>query len=219
MPLPVQDMTQAHNFVMSVRDAIQSKKKKGGLMDLKNPLYICLAVVLLPLLATRASADCNLQDSTVHVRSNIYELAKTPSGQKTIDSLRKGVAAMMNRSETDPTSWLSQANIHGIAPGDNTPPLPLWSNCQHGTYFFFSWHRMYLYFFERILRKASGDPNFALPYWNYSAPVQSALPEPFRLPADSSISDKSMGHSNRSRTITSMCGSAAEARPERRPRV
>jgi hypothetical protein len=155
-------------------------------MDSRNSLRICLMVVVLALLATRASADCNLQDSTVHIRSNIYELAKNPSGQKTIDSLRKGVAAMMNRPETDPTSWLSQANIHGIAPGDNTAPLSLWSNCQHGSYFFFSWHRMYLYFFERILRKASGDPNFALPYWNYSDPVQAALPEPFRSPADSS---------------------------------
>ncbi|MGH7262080.1 MAG: tyrosinase family protein [Nitrospiraceae bacterium] len=39
-----------------------------------------------------------------------------------------------------------------------------WNTCQHGSYFFLSWHRMYLYYFERILREASRDPNFALPY-------------------------------------------------------
>jgi hypothetical protein len=51
------------------------------------------------------------------------------------------------------------------------------------SFFFLSWHRMYIYFFERILRAASGDPNLALPYWNYSDPAQRALPVPFREPA------------------------------------
>jgi tyrosinase len=142
--------------------------------------------LILLLAAARANADCSLSDPTVHVRRDIYHLAKTPAGQATIDSLRKGVSAMMRRPESDPTSWLSQANIHGIAPGDATHPLELWSNCQHGSFFFFSWHRMYLYFFERILRKASGDPDFGLPYWNYSDPTESVLPDSFRTPADRS---------------------------------
>jgi tyrosinase len=46
---------------------------------------------------------------------------------------------------------------------------------------------MYLYYFERILRAASGDPNLTLPYWNYSDPNDPnarALPLPFRQPAD-----------------------------------
>ena len=43
---------------------------------------------------------------------------------------------------------------------------------------------MYIYHFERILRAASGDPEFALPYWNYSVPAQRALPSIFREPAD-----------------------------------
>jgi hypothetical protein len=51
----------------------------------------------------------------------------------------------------------------------------VWGMCQHtdsGTAAganmqFFTWHRMYLKYFERVMRKASGDPNFTLPYWNY----------------------------------------------------
>lgn len=44
---------------------------------------------------------------------------------------------------------------------------------------------MYLYYFERILRQASGDPTLALPYWNYSDAVeQRLLPQPFRIPND-----------------------------------
>jgi hypothetical protein len=46
---------------------------------------------------------------------------------------------------------------------------------------------MYLYYFERILRAATGDPDFALPYWNYSNeanPNARQIPLPYREPAD-----------------------------------
>ncbi|KZN55264.1 tyrosinase family protein [Pseudoalteromonas luteoviolacea] len=47
-----------------------------------------------------------------------------------------------------------------------------WQQCQHGSWFFLPWHRMYLYFFERIVRKTivdlNGPEDWALPYWNYS---------------------------------------------------
>jgi hypothetical protein len=98
-----------------------------------------------------------------------------------IEALKKGIQVMKDRDPDDPTSWLYQANIHG------TIDLPMkdgWSQCQHGSFFFLSWHRMYVYYFERILRKASGSPDFALPYWNYSLPSQRALPAIFRIPAD-----------------------------------
>jgi tyrosinase len=49
----------------------------------------------------------------------------------------------------------------------------MWDTCQaHGPTddenFFLPWHRMFVYFFERIVRKASDNPEFTLPYWNYS---------------------------------------------------
>ena len=47
---------------------------------------------------------------------------------------------------------------------------------------FWPWHRMYVFFFERICRKLSGDPAFALPYWNYHDPNARTLPEEFRIP-------------------------------------
>lgn len=46
---------------------------------------------------------------------------------------------------------------------------------------------MYLYFFERIVRAASGDPNFALPYWDYGGPIaHRTIPPPFRAPSNAS---------------------------------
>ncbi len=112
------------------------------------------------------------------VRRNIYSL--TPAQ---ITSLRAGVAAMKAKSASDPTSWLYQARMHAV---DSGVPATLQDQCQHRQFFFFSWHRMFIYYFERILRKASGDPTLNLPYWNYTDVLaQGVLPEAFRLPADS----------------------------------
>jgi len=93
------------------------------------------------------------------VRRNVRSL--TPAQ---IASIKKGIAAMKGLPVTDPTSWQYQAAIHGTLLTQN---LPSWNSCEHGSNFFFSWHRMYLYFFERILRAKSGDPRLTLPYWDY----------------------------------------------------
>ena len=116
--------------------------------------------------------------SAVVVRQNVYSLSAPQ-----LQTLAKGVAAMKKKNATDPTSWAYQAAMHGT---DTTPAKALWNTCQHGSYYFLSWHRMYLYYFERILRKASGDPNFALPYWSYAQAAQRALPPTFRSPAAAS---------------------------------
>jgi len=103
-------------------------------------------------------------------------------GQAQIDALKHGITVMQGRPQTEVTSWLYQANMHGVPSGS----ADLWSTCQHGSYFFLSWHRMYLYYFERILRAASGDPNLTLPYWNYTdGGTDTPLPLAFRQPADS----------------------------------
>jgi len=68
----------------------------------------------------------------------------------------------------------------------------MWDTCQsHGNTdtqqltqddMFLPWHRMYAYFFERIIREMSGDWNFTLPYWNYSILDNASLPREFRQP-------------------------------------
>ncbi|MGY3453839.1 tyrosinase family protein [Bradyrhizobium sp. USDA 4353] len=74
---------------------------------------------------------------------------------------------------------------------DQTPPDAIanavWATCQHSPQGqqlnFFGWHRMYLYYFERVLRWAANDPTLTLPYWDYTDPAQTALPDAFRDPA------------------------------------
>jgi Common central domain of tyrosinase/Polyphenol oxidase middle domain len=93
-------------------------------------------------------------------------------------SYGKAIDAMKALPATNPLSWAYQAAIHGTTLGG--PPQPAWNTCEHGTLEFLSWHRMYLYWFERIIRKQSGDPDFALPFWNYESASERYLPSPFR---------------------------------------
>lgn len=91
----------------------------------------------------------------------------------------KAIKAMKLLPTANPLSWAYQGAIHGTTlPG----PHIAWNTCEHGTHFFWSWHRMYLYWFERIIRKMSGDSSWALPFWDYHSPSQRHLPVPFRAP-------------------------------------
>lgn len=129
------------------------------------------------------------------IRRNIYALAQTAEGRATIDAYREGVKVMMARPFSDVTSWRFQAAIHwpDAAAARDFASLPVelqlyldpQNLCQHGNGRFLPWHRMYVYFFERIVRKASGKADFSLPYWNYSdSPAERAMPEAFRTPSD-----------------------------------
>jgi tyrosinase len=94
------------------------------------------------------------------------------------------VQAMKERSPTDHTSWWYQAAIHG----SEESPRPLYNQCIHGSWYFPPWHRMYLYYFERIVRDAviqnGGPDDWALPYWNYGIDAAHAsMPEAFYKPA------------------------------------
>jgi len=102
-------------------------------------------------------------------RPNIASLT-----QAQLTALKAGVSTMMSRSASDPTSWSYQAAMHATY---TTPTKLLWNGCQHGTQHFLSWHRLFLYYFERILRQASGSSSLMLPFWNWTA--ARAMPTPF----------------------------------------
>lgn len=98
-----------------------------------------------------------------------------------LETYRRAVAEMRRRSaedENDPTGWTFQAGIHGSFTNSQD-----FNKCEHASWWFLSWHRAYLYFFERIVRQASGDPTFTLPYWDWNTPNRRSLPAPFRDPA------------------------------------
>jgi hypothetical protein len=114
--------------------------------------------------------------------------------QSKVDAFKRGVAVMKERKPSDPTSWFFQAAIHGVNddfvadarrqdPGVGKVDKKFWNQCTHfsnaASADFVVWHRGYVYYFERILRAASGDSSFSLPYWNYNDPAQRAFPSVF----------------------------------------
>ncbi|HUF17833.1 MAG TPA: tyrosinase family protein [Thermoanaerobaculia bacterium] len=149
----------------------------GGVRAICDDCFEIREPNILPCLLWKWCGSFPLPRRDIYVRKNIYTLT---AGE--INTLRSGVAAMKARPASDPTSWIYQARMHAV---DSGLAAALQDQCQHRQFLFFSWHRMYVYYFERILRKASGDPNFALPYWNYSDdPAQRIIPDAYRLPAD-----------------------------------
>ena len=117
-----------------------------------------------------------------YVRRDIWSLAPD---DPIVTAYADAVATMQQRDPSDPTSWAYQAAMHGSY---STPPLNLWNTCEHGTWFFVGWHRMYVLYFESIVRDtviANGGPaDWALPYWNYtpSDGGNPSLPLAFRQP-------------------------------------
>lgn len=133
------------------------------------------------------------------VRRNVWNLGS--DWAEPILWYARGVAAMQKRTLAEPTSWLFYGAIHGFnqrlwtrlgyfQPGDNEPDGQLirqfWAQCQHGSWYFLPWHRGYLLAFEQTVRVAvhelGGPADWALPYWNYFKPDQSALPPAFASP-------------------------------------
>lgn len=119
------------------------------------------------------------------VRRDVWALAGSEPWNPVTTGYAKAIAEMRNRPTDDPTSWAYQAALHGTYA--TPPPGADWDQCQHASWFFLPWHRMYLYYFERIVRKTvvsqGGPADWALPYWNYSADgPANTLPPAFRTP-------------------------------------
>jgi Common central domain of tyrosinase/Polyphenol oxidase middle domain len=118
-------------------------------------------------------------------------------------SLRRGVA-QMKAWNTEPRdsanfrrSWVYWANMHdhfgsdcdgaimgsGMAgvhtfTASNASETDTWCKCEHGTRRFLTWHRMFLWYFERVLQAAAGDPSLRLPFWDYA--TDPKLPAAYR---------------------------------------
>jgi tyrosinase len=117
------------------------------------------------------------------VRREVWAISKQPDDE-TLKWYAIGVAAMRARPLADHRSWRYQAAIHAYrrdrdplqVPGEALPSQieqdTFWTQCQHGSWFFLPWHRMYLHHFESIVRQdivaAGGPADWALPYWDYS---------------------------------------------------
>ena len=123
------------------------------------------------------------QPAAPFVRRDIGNLLET---DQVIVSYNNAIKNMKALPYTNELSWDYQAAIHGtnLLSSCHIPNfLPAWNTCEHSSIFFWSWHRMYLYWFERIIRQMAPDPTWALPYWNYSNLWERQLPPMFKNPS------------------------------------
>ena len=121
----------------------------------------------------------------VFVRAEAWALQSVTTFDPTTLAYAEAIKVMQARPASDPTSWTYQAAIH--AAFASPPPGAPWNTCQHQGWFFLPWHRMYLYFFERIVRKAVQDARRArrlcAPVLELRSPVPgNTLPPAFRAP-------------------------------------
>lgn len=130
--------------------------------------------------------------TVLRMRKDVWRLAETDD---TLLWYARAIARMQSRPLDDPTSWRYQAAIHAyerlLDPlSIPSEPLPtdsdqqrFWNQCQHQSWFFLPWHRLYLSFFEQTVAAAvvelGGPQDWALPYWNYS---DAGNPNALRLP-------------------------------------
>jgi tyrosinase len=101
---------------------------------------------------------------SAHAQPVRQSVTGTGFRQATLDSYKRAIGKMIGLPPTDPRNWYRQATIHIL-------------DCPHHNWWFLPWHRGYLLNFERICRELSGDPDFALPYWDWTATPQ--MPDAF----------------------------------------
>nr|P43310.1 RecName: Full=Polyphenol oxidase, chloroplastic; Short=PPO; AltName: Full=Catechol oxidase; Flags: Precursor [Spinacia oleracea]AAC49041.1 polyphenol oxidase precursor [Spinacia oleracea]CAA91448.1 polyphenol oxidase [Spinacia oleracea] len=117
-----------------------------------------------------------------HVKKVRRPAHKAYEDQEWLNDYKRAIAIMKSLPMSDPRSHMQQARVHcaycdGSYPvlGHNDTRLEV-----HASWLFPSFHRWYLYFYERILGKLINKPDFALPYWNWDHRDGMRIPEIFK---------------------------------------
>lgn len=136
-----------------------------------------------------------------------YDAAST-QGQAMLAIYADAVTRMKALGDANPMSWLWQWYEHFVD-GTTTKSTEItrifgattsatrtlandtWNTCQshsgQNANHFLPWHRLFVYYLERIVRQVSERPDFTLPYWDYTSSdpaKRGILPAQFRMPTD-----------------------------------
>ena len=90
---------------------------------------------------------------TLRVRRDINTMTST---DPVIETLADAITKMHALPDSDERSWHGQAMIH-------------LDHCHRQRWHFLTWHRLYLSTFEDIVRELTGQTDWAMPYWNWTA--------------------------------------------------
>lgn len=134
------------------------------------------AAPLPSLLPSRKTPREPRQPRAAYLRRDVANLVHADgSWHPTLYWYARAVQWMRRQPSQRSFSWLYQAYIHDTPQEAHDPSFPReWRQCPHGNRYFLPWHRWYLYYFERIVRRIIVEElgqrdqhSWALPYWNY----------------------------------------------------
>ena len=157
--------------------------------------------VMSRLAAMGLAAPLMLRSQSASAATVVRHDVDSPEGKAMLAIYADAVGAMKRRAKGDPRGWLFQWYVHAI-PDDRTKTaeirriyknpasarralaLATWSTCKSHNGeredYFLPWHRMFVLYFEDIIRAVSGRPDFTLPYWDYTDLAKRVLPIEFR---------------------------------------
>lgn len=87
-----------------------------------------------------------------------YNVA-SPQGQRMLGVYARGVQAMLDLPPADPLNWFRNAFVHFL-------------DCPHGNWWFYVWHRGFIGLMEQKIRRLTNEPDFTLPFWDWTANPQ-----------------------------------------------
>jgi tyrosinase len=143
----------ARQVIDFAEEVFQSADYREDSMD-RTDLHLSRRDVLMAAAAAAGAAAVPLQSARAaakYTRPNV----NSEAGKRMLVSYAKGVQAMLDLPAEHPQNWFRNAFIHMM-------------DCPHGNWWFYVWHRGYIGYFERTIRTLSGDPDFALPYWDWT---------------------------------------------------
>ncbi|KAM7495339.1 hypothetical protein LguiB_029948 [Lonicera macranthoides] len=144
------------------------------------PIDCCPPMATVLPFETPSSSDLMRVRQAAHLASDEY-----------IAKYEKAIRLMKALPADDPRNFTQQANIH-CAYCDSSYEQAGFPNVKldvHFSWLFFPFHRMYLYYYEKILGKLIDDPTFALPFWNWDSPQGMPIPSMF-VDTNSPLNDK-----------------------------
>ncbi|MEI9993653.1 MAG: tyrosinase family protein [Rhizomicrobium sp.] len=81
--------------------------------------------------------------------------ATSPQGMAMLASYAVAIKRMLELKPDHPHNWFRNAFVHAM-------------DCPHGNWWFFTWHRPFVGYFEQTVRDLSGNKDFAFPYWDWT---------------------------------------------------
>jgi tyrosinase len=160
--------------------------------DRRKFIYDTSLTSLSFLFLSMLTGGCEDAFSQIGSRPMRRMIRNNTAANQAVDLYRTAVRAMKNLYPNDRRNWTRQAEIH-------------LNYCPHGNWFFFPWHRAYLFQFEKICQRLTGDPTFGLPYWNWC--MTGSIPAAYwPPPANNALYP---GDGNRVATSSSVANPAA----------